>query len=293
MSSKTRNCPICKSTGHLRVGAVISPWIRELGIKTRTSSYSICKNCGTGFFSKRYSESEMSKIYQNYRGLRYLQIRTRWEPWYSENYNSNHDSQEWINARRNSLAHFLRSNKLESCGTIIDVGGDRGQYIPDIATKKIVFDISEKETLEDVVRISKFEDLPDADLIVYAHVLEHVEDPILEVNNLFRKSKRIYVEIPYGVPVINRHRKSRIRFICHLFKTVNHRIWQKTTAPATGRQVSAKKMLTQSEHLTFFSEDSMIELASLVGADLVMQKCFISTPDLNKGEVLQCLLTLK
>lgn len=269
----------------------MSPWVRELGITERLSKYSLCENCGTGYFSKRYDDVEMSKIYENYRGERYLNIRSSWEPWYSHAYNSNHDSPEWINSRKKSLTDFLLSQGLSKCKSIVDVGGDRGQYIPDIAERKIVFDISGKTTLDGVERISDFEQLPHSDLIVYAHVLEHVTHPIEELRRLLEKTNAVYVEVPYGVPVINNHRKSKIRLLIHLASSFNRRIWRRRTIPATGRKVSSIKMLTQSEHLTFFTEASMIMVAKSLGTRIEMKKSFISTPDLNKAEVLQCLLT--
>lgn len=284
-------CIICSTQNTEQAPALISPWIRDLGISDRLSTYYLCKNCNTGFFSKRYDDNEMAKIYANYRGERYLKIRTHWEPWYSFNYNSNHDSRDWIESRKNSLTNFLVANCATKFKSIIDIGGDRGQYIPDIADTKIVLDISDKSTLDGVVRFATFENLPFADLVIYAHVLEHVSNPVQELNSLFSKSKYVYVEVPYGIPVVNRTRKSKIRLIAHLVLSINAPLWRRKTSPATGRTVSSRKMITQSEHLTFFSEKSMEEIAKQIGVKLVMQKTTISTPDLNSGEVLQCLLS--
>lgn len=293
MSKKIFPCPICNRSLTGKAKAIISPWIRELGIKERVSIYLLCDECGTGSFSKRYTDAEMSKIYNNYRGDHYLKVRTKWEPWYSEKYNSNHDSEIWINNRKESLTEFLSMNGIEVCKNIIDVGGDRGQYIPDITREKIVFDISDKTTLEGVMRISSFESLPTSDLIIYAHVLEHVDEPVAQIRQLFEKSARIYVEVPFGVPEVNKIRKSKFRFLFHLIWSLNKFTWRKVTSPATGRKVSSRKMLTQSEHLTFFNEKSMNSLARQVGASIVMKRTSISTPDLNTGEVLQCVLTRK
>jgi hypothetical protein len=233
----------------------------------------------------------MSSIYRNYRGENYLAIRKKWEPWYSYTYNFNHDSQQWIDSRKNSISEFLQANKILDCELIIDVGGDRGQYIPDLAKQKIVFDISDKETSGGATRISEFKNLPFADLIIYAHVLEHVKNPIQEILSLFQKSNQIYIEVPYGVPIVNKVRKSKLRFLLHLISSGNPWLWRNKTAPATGRKVNSNKMITQSEHLTFFSEESMEKIASKLSASLKLKRSFISTPDLNEAEVLQCLLT--
>ena len=293
MFKKILKCPICSGPVPSNLIVVISPWIRELGVASRLSRYSICDNCGTGLFAKRYNPKEMTGIYKNYRGEKYLSIRSKWEPWYSGEYNSNHDSQEWIESRKSSLTNFLAINGITSCNSIVDVGGDRGQYIPDITKEKIVFDISEKSSTSGVTRYSLFDELPFSDLIIYAHVLEHVQNPLQELQILFQKTNCLYVEVPYGVPIINKYRKSRFRLLLHLTSSLSRVLWRRTTSPATGRKVISNKMITQSEHLTFFCEESMERLAIKLNAELVLQRTVISTPDLNNGEVIQCLLTVR
>jgi hypothetical protein len=292
MFQRQAPCVVCLSSCSNYVFAVVSPWIRELGIRAIASKYYICEVCNSGQFSKRYNKKQMEAIYRDYRGGHYLSIRKNWEPWYSTEYNSNHDSKSWIENRKDALTGFLVSCDLKNLTTIIDIGGDRGQYIPDISTNKIVLDISDKETLSGVTRIAEFHDLPNADLIIYAHVLEHVAEPFSELKNLFLKSKYVYVEVPFGVPIINKHRRKKFNFIYHLLSSANKSLWRRNTSPSTGRDVPAKKMLTQSEHLTFFTEKSMQVLAERLGATVVIQKKSISTPDLSTGVVLQCLYSL-
>jgi len=123
----------------------------------------------------------MESIYKDYRGEYYLSIRKKWEPWYSTDYNSNHDAKTWVENRKNAITEFLLSCELTNFTTIIDIGGDRGQYIPDIGVNRIVLDISDKETLPGISRVQEFSDLPNADLIIYAHVLEHVAEPFSDL----------------------------------------------------------------------------------------------------------------
>lgn len=287
------SCPLCGEAVSSKTFAVISPWIRELGIKARLSRYFVCKNCETGFFTKRYSENEMSDIYSEYRGANYLRKRSKWEPWYTISYNSNHDSDRWIELRKKSLTEFLSRADLNICNTIVDVGGDRGQYIPDIASTKIVLELSEKVLCENVTRINRIEDSPFADLFVYAHVLEHVSNPMQELEALFQKTNKVYVEVPFGIPENNKNQRSYRRLLLHLISSFIPRLWSRNTRPATGRKVSASKMLTQSEHLTFFSEKSFAEIAKILNVNLVIERNTISTPDFSESSVLQCLLTKK
>jgi transcription elongation factor Elf1 len=285
------NCPVCSKSTSSGTLAVISPWIRELGIKSRLSKYFICENCESGFFTKRYTSDEMSKIYSEYRGNNYLRKRSKWEPWYTSSYNSNHDSDDWIKARKESLTEFLIRNKIDKCDVIVDVGGDRGQYIPDIAATKIVIDLSDKTLCQNVTRINRIEDSPFANLIIYAHVLEHVSNPVQELKSLFRNTNQIYIEVPFGIPEINKYRRSLGRLVFHLLSSTSPGLWSRSARPATGRKVSPTKMLTQSEHLTFFTEQSFVKISELLGVTLVMEQNTIRTPDFSEGAVLQCLLT--
>jgi hypothetical protein len=137
-------CPLCGQESNLGAPATISPWVRELGIRSRISKFYLCKVCGTGFFCKRYTDEEMSKIYKDYRGSNYVKNRSKCEPWYTQSYNDNHDSGAWVDSRKKSLTQFLLSHGISACDVMIDVGGDQGQYIPDFAVTKIVIDLSER-----------------------------------------------------------------------------------------------------------------------------------------------------
>lgn len=284
-------CPLCGEESNSGTLATISPWVRELGIKSRVSKFYLCKICSTGFFSKRYTDQEMSKIYKDYRGSNYVKLRSKWEPWYTKSYNNSHDSGQWVDSRKNSLTQFLFAHEISVCDVMIDVGGDQGQYIPDFAVTKIVIDLSERELNTNIQRINSIENAPYANLIIYAHVLEHVVDPIYELEQLFKKTDRVYVEVPDGIPEINKYRKSILRFLLQQISSLNPRFWARSARPATGRSVAPTKMLTQSEHLTFFSENSFKKLAEILGVSLIFERNTVSTPDFSTSSVIQCLLT--
>ena len=284
-------CPLCGQESNLGALATISPWVRELGIASRISKFYLCNVCDTGFFSKRYTDEEMSQIYRDYRGSNYVKLRSKWEPWYTQSYNNNHDSGEWVDSRKNSLTQFLFSHEISSCDVMIDVGGDQGQYIPDFAVAKIVIDLSERELNANIQRVQSIKDAPSANLIIYAHVLEHVVDPIYELEQLFNKTDRVYVEVPYGIPEINKYRMSIRKFLFQQMSSLHPRFWAKSARPATGRSVEPMKMLTQSEHLTFFSENSFKKIAEILGVSLIIERNTVSTPDFSTSSVIQCLLT--
>ncbi len=233
----------------------------------------------------------MSNIYKDYRGSRYLKVRKKWEGWYSTSYNANHESEEWIRSRKESLSEFISRQDLGIYNTVVDIGGNRGEYIPEFAKSKFLLDISEREPLFGVSRIRSLDEVRNIDLIIYAHILEHVQNPLTEMKNLFTYAKTVYVEVPFGVPEINHYRRDQFKFFKHFASSFIPSTWRIHSQPSTGRVVSSKKMLTQSEHLTFFSEKSIRALAEKLHSDVKIEKNEVSTPDLRTGIVLQCLFT--
>jgi hypothetical protein len=179
--------------------------------------------------------------------------------------------------------------KLDS---IVDVGGDQGQFIPKFAKVKIVQDLSDKELVPGVMRVRGLDGIEEVDLIIYAHTLEHVANPIEEVRKLLEKSRYVYIEVPFGLPEINKLRQNRFRFLRHFYSSFSPKRWELQAAPSSGRNVKSDRMLSQSEHLTFFSEKSMEVLANELGKkSIIIEKGTIQTPDYQTAAVLQCLLT--
>ena len=217
----TGACPICnfRTPKYQTALAVISPWLRELArVGRRASKLHICPNCHGGFFSYRYSDEEMNSIYANYRGDEYTNLRRNWEPWYSDSYNSAHNEGAFVNERKSNLKDFLLSSKISNLETLVDIGGERGQYIPnfDENTKKFLLDLSNRTLVSGVQRISSLKELESVDLIIYAHVLEHVTFPARELETFLSMARYVYVEVPYGVPILSRQRKSKLFFVISL-----------------------------------------------------------------------------
>jgi 2-polyprenyl-3-methyl-5-hydroxy-6-metoxy-1,4-benzoquinol methylase len=287
-------CEICKMNYSLQfIGfGVISPWIRELaGISFKhRSKLFFCTNCKSGFFSYRYSPPQLYLIYSKYRSDLYNGIRNRWEKWYSLEYALGHGDVELILKRNHLVKTFLDDAGAENLESILDVGGDRGQFLAEYkAKKKVILEMSHHSLEKGVTRIDTLIDSDRFDLIQYCHVLEHVAEPLLELKTLLRHTNLIYVEVPNGVPLSSRSRRSFLRFHIFNFISLNPYGWRLLTKPAAGRG-HVNQVLRQSEHINFFSEDSFKVIAKMLNVNVKTAITLIPTPDGSVAEVIQVLL---
>ena len=289
-----RICSVQLGPSPVKVNAIISPWIRELAsIKQLASKLIYCKNCKGAFFSYAYSKNQMHLIYNDYRGLNYIKIRNKWEKWYTTEYNDAHTGEQFIEKRKKVILDFISSSiKIKDINTLVDVGGDRGQFIPEINSLKnrYVLDFSNQLLTTGVQRLNDLSQVKDIDLIIYAHVLEHVSEPILELNQLLNSSKHVYVEVPYGIPARNRLRRSFSVFILSLAVSRFPILWSKFSKTSAGR-VQTASLLRQSEHLNFFLPETFHALSRKVGVECVTEICTIPTPDKTTIKVIQVLFS--
>jgi len=290
--TEKRMCHICGGKLFASARGVVSPWIRSLGVRHyRVSKYMSCDSCSSGFFSFRYSDDEMQKIYGSYRGENYLAVRSKWEPWYNQSFNEEHDSEEYVLMRQESLYKFLRKYLSTVPETLVDVGGDRGQYIPNCGQiKSYVIEPSSKKLINGVIRLSNLDEINKSNLILYSHVLEHVANPKEEIVKLLQHCDQMYIEVPFGIPEISRARKSKIRFLIKLISSLSPVFWRKYSTPATGRS-SKQGVLVQSEHINFFTEKSFQKLAGTLNLEAHIEVNSIKTPDRVEAKVIQCLLS--
>ena len=292
---KNKNiCLICKNMdkNQISCGVVISPWIREMAnINDTLSNYSFCNNCNIGYFTRRYSNYEMNLIYKDYRGTNYFETRNKWEKWYDKEFFTNESSSSFALERKLMIENFIVSKINYKVETVLDVGGDKGQYIPDFesTTKRYVVDPSNRELAHGVKRLNSLEDIEKCDLILYSHVLEHVSFPLEEVINLLRKCKALYIEVPFGKPKINLARRLGIFVPLILILSKFPKVYSKFTAPNAGRLNNRNLWLNQSEHINFFEENSFRFIAEINNKNLECIVSEIPTPDGKKAKVIQAL----
>jgi hypothetical protein len=235
----------------------------------------------------------MSLIYTSYRGDNYLKIRNKWEPWYTKDFNATHDHQSYINSRKKYLEIFLLNNLKSNPNILVDYGGDKGQYVPNLNQKKsYVLDVSEYDSLPGIEKISNLSEIEKVDLVILSHVLEHVSNPMGMLEDLLEHSKLLYIEVPFGCPQPDKAKESTVKFITTLLSSFNQRLWSSKTQASSGKK-SLNRVLVQSEHINFFTNETFDGLASRLSASIICATSSVPTPDGKESKVIQCLMTRK
>lgn len=158
----------------------------------------LCARCGLLFLDMRFSDDEMRRLYDGYRGDEYCRLRERYEPGYSERNRT-------LSAARGHLREveaFLLPLLGAPPACVLDWGGDTGCNAPFLGAggRIDVFDISRKAPVDGVRRVDwETVQSEQYDLVVCSHVLEHLPDPrqaLLEIRDVLGPRSLLYVELP-------------------------------------------------------------------------------------------------
>ena len=286
--------------------AVIAPWaigVESLASPELDTRLVHCSNCDMQFFARRYSSSELQFLYSDYRGEQYLKRRRRWEPWYSSKRNHiiGHDH-EVETTRKCAVESFLsKFLNRDSVLRIVDYGGDEGQFIPELPNVEFagVFEVSGRPVRSGVSILHSLEQLQSAspNLIMLCHVLEHLTAPRIEFEKilaLLGNGGHIYIEVPLDghrvrspTPprLIRCFRSSRIVFVLSDFVSQVCRFklgWR-----------SRFRLIKQSEHLQFFTLQTLQIVAQELELSVVGSFTYFSDKSLGTPETLGVLLQTK
>lgn len=209
---KKASCLICNSSAVTAHKAKFAEFIAERVFdgQNKTINFLHCKDCGFAYFDYRFSDEEAQKLYSQYRKQEYLEQRQKHEPWYTEEINAiiGKNPEEIKNRKANLTSILEQFADVKNIKSVLDFGGDKGQFIPEIfsGSEKYVFDISKVEVEEGVVALESLQACREKnfDLILCAHVLEHVGDPeeiVSQMKSLLKKGQYLYIELPFDSPV--------------------------------------------------------------------------------------------
>ena len=151
----------------------------------------ICLDCNLLFLDMRFDDLEMKRLYDNYRGKNYVNLRNKYEQGY-----------KIINKVQNSQINYKKKIEnflyplLKFPLDILDYGGDNGKNTVFKDKKNLIhiFDISNKPTITEPRNFKK-----KYDLIVLSQVIEHVSYPgiiIKSIKKMMKKNSILYIEVP-------------------------------------------------------------------------------------------------
>jgi len=198
-------CPVCGGESFAAYTAPIAPFVRDRMFQNACEAECLllhCIKCNFRFFNVRPDALEMSRQYDDYRGMEYQQQRERHEPGYTREFNQliGNNATE-IKNRGNFLKQLLEKNNVPGDVSVLDYGGNDGRFIPEQMTgEKYCYDISGNAIIAGVTKLSRQElSGKTFDLVLLAHVLEHVPYPkelMEEVVSVMSPSSLLYIELP-------------------------------------------------------------------------------------------------
>jgi hypothetical protein len=196
----TDRCPACLNTRLRSWPALISSFARIYAVQEQVHECRLCecRVCGMRFFDQRYAEEEMRTLYDDYRGERYVRIRSQCEPEYD-----NELAAGDVLSRQADLDAFLtRHLGRGTSDTVLDFGGDDGRFIPQFFVgRRLVYDVSNKPLASTVERVRNLADLAARPprYVLLSDVLEHLPEPVDVLKTIARlidPEGLIYVEVP-------------------------------------------------------------------------------------------------
>jgi len=278
----------CRWSGNFSVEVVASAakarWITANPKAKETTELLSCSRCDIRYFTAPFSSEEFERMYNGYRGPGYQQRRHKYEPWYSKKINDaiGH-STEVLKVRRLHLENLLNSaiNRDGSKVTIkrvLDVGGDEGQFIPNLEsmTAKAVLEVSGIKPVVGVETISSWGDAGEfkPDFIMICHVLEHLENPLETVENaskILSTGGLLYVEKPLDGPsripklFSSKFYNQYTKFLCRFpLLFIRADLVGLVSRKFLGLPIWGS-VIKQSEHINFFNETSITQVIEAMG----------------------------
>jgi SAM-dependent methyltransferase len=280
-------CPCCLSKESIARWAIVSPFLAHYAVGRPPFLCKLleCSACSFRFFGSRLEPDEVTRLYSGYRGKHYFAERHRWEFWYSQKVNDGigGDPGE-ISDRIAAMETFLLPHvDSATVRTVLDYGGDRGQFIPKpLGTEKFVFELSDAVPEPGVSRIGSQQELSTMkfDIIMALGVLEHCSEPI-DVLEQLRSSLNpgsfMVVGVPferYGIGFAGKGGLYRV-YLNALLRVRPALIavdFYSAAARVRLEHIPPLGLIKCHEHLNFFNQESMNALLQRAGFEVIDSK---------------------
>jgi hypothetical protein len=221
----TSHCVICNTGSTTVFKAAMSGFVWERMTNTVQLDNLIiggiwCPHCSFIHTEYRCSPEEEARYYHEYMqdkpsdpaNIRqhgdyvFHRLRNEGPDWYS--WVHLYQSPEYIGMRKSIMNQCFDAYgvKLSTIKTVLDYGGDKGQYIPDEIKTKYVLEVETRTPVTGVTAIASVTDIEPVDMVMCCHTLEHVSYPMDLVRDMKRYLKPgglIYLEVPDEIKHLN------------------------------------------------------------------------------------------
>lgn len=277
-------CPCCQSKRSQERWAVVAPFLAHYAVERSPFLCKLleCSACSFRFFDTRLTPEEVGRLYSDYRGERYFAARHRWEFWYSRHVNDaiGGDPEE-IAQRVATLEKILLPHVNNgTIKSVLDYGGDRGQFIPkSLGIDKFVFELSDAEPEPGVNRIGSEQELNSMkfDFIMALGVLEHCSEPAMVLEQLrscLVPGSLLCIGVPYerfGVGFAGKGRlyRSYLNALLHFPAALVAVDFYSAAARIRLNHIPPLGLVKCHEHLNFFNTSSLTALLERTGFKVV------------------------
>lgn len=273
------DCLCCGSGSCSIHPAIVAPFVSYYAVLAAPFPCQLleCAHCGFRFFDARLTPAEAERLYSGYRGDQYFDVRNRYEPWYSRKINDGIGSDPAEIERRKEVVLDLIKRDFDppSFPTVLDFGGDRGQFIPaQLGREKFVFELSDAVPESGVMRLGKAEVATRRfEFLMCCGVLEHCSDPAAVVRELVALGSPdaiFYISVPYeryqvsAVPDSGSYR-SYLKMLLKFPKLLMLVDFYSTVFRFRWNRVPPGGLVKCHEHLNFFDQASMRALLERAG----------------------------
>jgi hypothetical protein len=159
-----------------------------------------CRRCSFVQAKHPIPEEWITRLYLDYRSETYNSERIQYEPSYARIAAHVGTAPLEVSKRVEAATLFL-TGKLDITPefTMLDYGGADGRFLPPLADRRYVYEISDIVPIPGVQRIASVETLGQYSYIHLAHVLEHVMYPLHLVRQVVERIEPrgyLYIEVP-------------------------------------------------------------------------------------------------
>lgn len=282
---RTANICVCCGSVHLSSSpAILMPFVasrifdwnpveidESWGLNTinKGTAYSICnsllcRDCGLLFLDIRFSDAELGRLYSNYRGKEYSDLREQFEPGYIGRNNLLNEGVPFLA----EVEDYIRPH-LQFPIALLDWGGDTGTNTPFKNDNCLfhIYDISGKPVIAGAIAVDASTASAHYDLVVCSQVLEHTPYPagvIESIKRTMSPSTLLYIDVPYEDHMRN----------------------------CSSDEVLVKKKHWH-EHINFYSPDSMCALVRRCDLEIIDENILLVDGRERKTYMLQIICRLR